>query len=334
VHCLYADIYSLLDEHGIRSAKQLGRARRFTDLDLAVYDRFQEQTDSFADWFNSIDGVRLCIDVPHTPKHLDVLVRKAVLFGTVSVFPVGDFRRSQAVQNFWDRNRPDTKTPLRTGVKIPETFYIFLIGYRRAIEESLVAPIPSRLSLIVKDKDAGIASPPGLLQTAISNSELKRQLAEIRRKEGLLPAGTVDLYAPELRCSSLDALVALRMEEHEAYHRFQRRLRDMLNTADQSLHADHVLLELMRETHDGVMQLQHRLLEAKRRLSARVGTVALGMLSAGLCLVAPTDYVKMLSALVGTGTLMHGMTSFGEYRSSKCQIAQSDFYIPWRLAFS
>lgn len=330
LHPLYHDIYALLDFYGVRSGKRLAKVRNKAnlqhDIDLELCEIIQQHIGSVHEWFNSIDGVRLRIDVSAQGGDLDLVVKKAILFGTITVCPLGSLRIGDSIDN----NAYVIHDREHWARRVPENFYRFLLKYRPAIRESLLAPIPTSFT-IMDQKKPEVHRPTALFEVSLSQNEVRRQLTEVRRSVGLLPAGTVDLYAPQLKSKSLETIVALRVEENEAYYRFQQRLLQLLQISSLDS-SDQDLLGLMQATHEGIMELQSRLDLARKRLSRSVGATALGLAAASLCVAAPEGIAKAVATLLGTGTVVHGLTSFGHYHSAKEEIKKNDFYIPWRLS--
>ena len=287
-------------------------------IDFKLCEILKNYNETLTDYLNQIDGVKLCVDLSTKNIDFDSVVRKSILFGTTTVCSMGNVRMTNILI------RPDYPQTF-----VPDRFYLFLLKYRSAIKESLLFPIPSYFS-INDHYGVEINYPASLLDIALSHSEVKKQIYEIKSRNKLLPAGTVDLYAPEIKAKRWEEIVALRVEEHDAYFRFQRRLMQMLQ-ASQAECAETTLIELMKGTHEGILELRDRLSLSRKKLNFSAASTALGIASACLYITAPSDIGKFISTVLGTGTFFQSFKSFGDYYSTSEEIKSSDFYIPWKL---
>jgi len=136
------------------------------------------------------------------------------------------------------------------------------------------------------------------------------------------------LFLPTLEGIEPEALLRVLDDHGDPTHDFRYALRGLLKDLT-SLDSESRIFQLLERVDYEVRHLQTTIERIRTDTAWGSAEAALGVLSAGLSVVAPEWLTKSAAAAFGSMTALAGMRSLSHIRSRKRVVEDSDFYLPW-----
>lgn len=173
----------------------------------------------------------------------------------------------------------------------------------------------------------------------------ERDGSDLYGRAGETP-GVAYLYLPHVQRLPMDDVLDLRFAEPHPFHRFQRHLRELLESRGAAA-SDDFIRAALREVDAGVQQLDERIRQARRKVRWEayervrdIGTLTpralmkLAPTLVGLVAAGPLGWLNAIAGLFDAGDPVLKFIRFvAEERSTLADAGEnSDFFVPWQVA--
>lgn len=334
---LYSEVYEILKYYGLRRVQDIDKIASQSNSQSAdsqslqkdLFEAFQKVPPLLEkELATSAQGLVLFIDASRKSRISDLLVRKAILFGSVSVFKVKGVR---AVQRRPRKGRSFSK---EYEFKIPLSLLHLLIRYKPLVEAGILCPVPAFFKTITRSKyPVHLNALAEALPIGLKNEALVAQLTEEdHQRNRTITTGYANLLLPSLTTLSAIEIYRLRNELYEPFMRFHRSLKKLLRESEK-VDSENALLSLMEETDYQVRLLHSRVNRLKRARWLKGSIVFAKFVAASLVALIPSQMSPSFAGIFGTASLTEGLAFLTDFSSNFSKIHEHDFYFPWKIAF-
>jgi hypothetical protein len=216
------------------------------------------------------------------------------------------------------------------------SFLRLILRYRNLVEGNLIIPsasysfVESIGDLYDLDEVTHANIGKDALKVNLDIDEVEQQFFETPNRGYQAPVGAVEIFLPHLMDISIETIARLRSKEQDAFIRYHRYLSEFFHDSSK-ISDESSIVECLQRVDEGVRETQ-ALFDGIRKKNLYSGLgVAVGLLSAVLCLFMPHDVAEYIRAVVGGATGAASFKYLASRHQSLTEVRNADFYFPWLL---
>lgn len=263
---------------------------------------------------NEMSGLKIKFSTNKSKPINDVLMRKACLYPTASIF-------------LYDQDIILDAGGETACATYEEEFFNRLFELTPLLQSGLATLLPNNIIWDDWTKRINEAEIKDALMVSMTVDELKRQLME---EEIAKNAAYMRLLLPELRNIPIDVLINVRQDEGEAFEKFQMQLENLLMKSKE-INSEIKLLDLMKTVDEEIHMLDQRFHSLKKVRALESYDMVIGLIALGICILVPPELAKYIMTVFGTKSIYNGLKFISGSSGPLNKMKTSDFYLPWHI---